>query len=217
MNSWKEFFFLELQKSEIKSLLKKVIYDYDNYIIFPKKDNYFQAFKLTPYDKVRVVILGQDPYHEENQAMGLSFSVSKGCSLPKSLINIFKEYTSDLNYPFPKSGDLSPWARNGVLLLNTVLHVKKSQALSCYYPEYDVLMEDIIKFLNASNNKIVFMLWGKNAAKYEKYINSSFHYIIKSAHPSPLSSYRGFFSSKPFSKTNEFFKNNNLPEIDWKL
>jgi len=215
-DTWTSFFLNEIKKDNIRKLVKQVSFDYENYTIFPPKSNILQAFKLCEYNKVRCVIVGQDPYHEINQANGLAFSTNSS-KLPPSLVNIFKEYCSDLNYEFPSSGDLSKWAKEGVLLINSILSVKQGEAFSCNYKEYQDLFFDIIKFLNKSTNKIVFILWGNSALKCKKYINSNYHKIIYSAHPSPLSCYRGFFGSKPFTKTNEFLISNEIKPIDWKL
>lgn len=215
--TWLSFFLDEIKKKEIKELVHKVSLDYTKDIIYPKKENLLNAFKLTPYNNVKCVIVGQDPYHEENQAMGLSFSVNKDVSIPKSLVNIFKEYNTDLSYKIPNNGDLTSWAKNGVLLINSVLTVKKGKAFSCNYNEYEILFNDVISYLNKKKTPIVFILWGESAKKCIKYIDTSFHLVITSPHPSPLSCYRGFFGSKPFSKTNKFLITTNQDPIDWKL
>ncbi len=149
--------------------------------------------------------------------MGLSFSVNDGVAIPKSLVNIFKEYNSDLGYKIPSSGNLTSWAKNGVLLINSILTVKKGKAFSCNYKEYELLFNNIIEFLNKKETPIVFILWGDSAKKCIKYIDTSFHLVLTSPHPSPLSSYRGFFNSKPFTKTNKFLISTNQNPIDWKL
>lgn len=215
--SWESFFFKQIHIKEIKDLVLKVEADYNNYTIYPPKNNLLNAFKLTPFNKVKCVIVGQDPYHEENQAMGLSFSVNDNVAIPKSLANIFKEYNSDLGYKIPKSGNLTLWAKNGVLLINSILTVKKGKALSCNYKEYELLFNNIIKFLNEKETPIAFILWGDSAKKCAKYINTSFHLVLTSPHPSPLSSYRGFFNSKPFTKANQFLISTNQDPINWKL
>ncbi len=217
MDTWNEFFLSELHKKEIRDLIRKVQKDYKEDIVYPPHNLILNAFKKTSYNDVKVVIVGQDPYHNPKQGMGLSFSVNKDVKLPPSLINIFKEYQDDLNYPSPSSGDLTSWANNGVLLINSILTVKENRPLSCAYKEYEILFNDIIRFLNARKKKMVFILWGGPASKCEKFIDSSYHLVLKAPHPSPLSSYRGFFSSKPFSKANAFLKANNLEEVDWKL
>ena len=215
--TWLSFFLDEIKKKEIKELISKVSLDYKTNIIYPKKEKVLNAFKLTPYNNVKCVIVGQDPYHEENQAMGLSFSVNKDVAIPKSLMNIFKEYNSDLGYKIPNNGDLTSWARRGVLLINSILTVKKGNPLSCNYSGYEILFNDVISYLNKKETPIVFILWGESAKKCIKYIDTSFHLVLTSAHPSPLSCYRGFFNSKPFSKTNKFLISTNQDPIDWKL
>ena len=215
--NWLNFFINEIHKKEIRTLIKKISYDYQNYKIYPPKKDLLKAFQLTTFDKVKVLIIGQDPYHEQNQAMGLAFSVTSNSKIPPSLVNIFKEYHNDLNYDIPKSGDLTKWAKNGVLLLNSVLHVKEGEALSCNYIEYETFLNDVVSYLNLSKKRIVFILWGAKAQKVEKLINKNYHLVLKSRHPSPLASYRGFFGSKPFSKTNTFLKEHGQEVVDWKL
>ncbi len=215
--NWLNFFIEEIHKKEIRTLIKKISYDYQNYKIYPPKKDLLKAFQLTTFDKVKVLIIGQDPYHEQNQAMGLAFSVPSNSKIPPSLVNIFKEYHNDLNYDIPKSGDLTKWAKNGVLLLNSVLHVKEGEALSCNYIEYETFLNDVVSYLNLSKKRIVFILWGAKAQKVEKLINKNYHLVLKSSHPSPLASYRGFFGSKPFSKTNTFLKEHGQEVVDWKL
>lgn len=215
--NWLNFFIEEIHKKEIRTLIKKISYDYQNYKIYPPKKDLLKAFQLTTFDKVKVLIIGQDPYHEQNQAMGLAFSVPSNSKIPPSLVNIFKEYHNDLNYDIPKSGDLTKWAKNGVLLLNSVLHVKEGEALSCNYIEYETFLNDVVSYLNLSKKRIVFILWGAKAQKVEKLINKNYHLVLKSSHPSPLASYRGFFGSKPFSKANIFLKEHGQEVVDWKL
>ena len=215
--NWLNFFIEEIHKKEIRTLIKKISYDYQNYKIYPPKKDLLKAFQLTTFDKVKVLIIGQDPYHEQNQAMGLAFSVTSNSKIPPSLVNIFKEYHNDLNYDIPKSGDLTKWAKNGVLLLNSVLHVKEGEALSCNYIEYETFLNDVVSYLNLSKKRIVFILWGAKAQKVEKLINKNYHLVLKSSHPSPLASYRGFFGSKPFSKANNFLKEHGQEVVDWKL
>lgn len=217
MSTWEQFFFEEIHKPSIRNLVQKTEHDYKTKTIYPRKDKILNAFCLTPYEDVRCVIVGQDPYHNPGQAMGLSFSVPGGIDLPPSLVNIFTEYHNDLGYPLPKSGDLTEWGKNGVLLLNSVLHVRYGQAFSCAYPEYQILFNDVIRFLNKREERMVFILWGSSAQKCRQYIDESYHYVIASPHPSPLSAYRGFFNSHPFSKTNEFLVKHNEKPIDWRL
>ena len=179
--------------------------------------NIFRCFKETPYNKVTAVILGQDPYHEEGQAQGLSFSVPNGVKFPPSLVNIFKELKSDLGYDAPKSGDLLKWAKEGVLLLNTTLTVRKGLANSHKDCGWQWFTDEVIKKLNERETPIVFILWGANARSKKKFINTKKRIIVESAHPSPLSCYNGFWNSKPFSKTNEFLKSVNISQINWNL
>lgn len=217
MDNWNEFFLKELNKKSIKNLVRKIEEDYDNCVVYPAKKDLLNAFKLTKYQDVKAVIVGQDPYHNPQQAMGLSFSIPVGIVNPPSLNNIFKEYQSDLGYSFPSSGDLTKWAQNGVLLINSILTVKNEEAFSCNYKEYKILFEDIINFLNEREQPMVFILWGKPAQACEKYIDANKHLILMAPHPSPLSSYRGFFGSKPMSKANEFLISKGIKPIDWKL
>lgn len=184
---------------------------------YPAYENIFNALKLTPYKDVRVVIMGQDPYHGENEAHGLSFSVQEGVKIPPSLQNIFKELNNDLGIMPPISGDLTKWAKEGVLLLNSVLTVKKDNAASHKNLGWELLTDHIIKILNEKEEPVVFILWGNFARSKKKYITNKKHLIIESTHPSPFSASNGFFGSRPFSRTNEFLKKNNLKEIDWSL
>lgn len=190
---------------------------YDKETIYPPKEYIFNALKLTPYKNVKVVIVGQDPYHGENEAMGLSFSVDKSVKIPPSLKNIYKELYDDLQIPPVNHGDLTKWAKEGVLLLNSVLTVKKDSPASHKNIGWEPLTDYIIKILNAKETPIVFILWGNFAKSKAKLITKNKHLIITSAHPSPFSCRYGFFGSKPFSKTNEFLKKNNLQSIDWRL
>jgi uracil-DNA glycosylase len=211
---WDEFFKEEEKKPYYKELMDKVNLEYENYICYPKYENIFHAFKMTDIDNLKVVILGQDPYHEENQAHGLAFSVL--CKkLPPSLKNIYKEIESDLGVKVNQDGNLDYLASQGVLLLNTLLTVREHEAFSHKGYGWEIFSDDVIKYLNKINRPIVFILWGAPAISKEIYLNNPMHYIIKSPHPSPLSAYRGFFGSKPFSKCNEFLKANNIEEIRW--
>ena len=189
----------------------------NNYIIFPQGNTIFNAFNTTPFDAVKVVILGQDPYHGAGQAHGLSFSVQHGVKLPPSLQNIFKELVDDMGCSFPKSGDLSSWARQGVLLLNALLSVREGEPLSHKNRGWERFTDEVIRSLSAECEHIVFILWGAPAQKKVSLINETKHMILKAPHPSPLSSYRGFFGSKPFSKTNEYLAQHGIEVIDWCL
>lgn len=200
-----------------KKFIKIIDSLYKENICYPKYENIFNAFKLTSYKDTKVVIVGQDPYHGENEAHGLSFSVQKGVKIPPSLQNIFKELKSDLNIDAPNCGDLTKWAKEGVLLLNSVLTVKKDNAASHKNIGWELLTDHVIKLLNLKEEPVVFILWGNFARSKKKFITNKRHLIIESTHPSPFSASNGFFGSKPFSKTNEFLKKNNLSEIDWTL
>ena len=190
---------------------------YNNDIIYPPKNLIFNALKITPFKDVKVVIVGQDPYHGEGEAHGLSFSVQKGIKLPPSLKNIYKELYDDLNIKPSLDGDLSKWAKEGVLLLNATLTVKKDTPNSHSKLGWEAFTDYVIKKLNSKETPVVFILWGNFARSKKKLITNPKHLVIESAHPSPFSARYGFFGSKPFSKTNDFLKKNNIKEIDWKL
>ncbi len=183
--------------------------------IFPKKSHIFECFNKTPFSEVKVIILGQDPYHGEGQANGLSFSVQNKMKIPPSLKNIFKELSSDLKGPPPLNGNLEKWAKQGVLLLNTVLTVEKAQANSHRNKGWEQFTDKIIELLSKEKNHLVFILWGGPAQKKGKSIDTKKHLVLKSTHPSPLSSYRGFFDSKPFSKTNSYLIKNKIGKINF--
>ena len=209
---WLDFINDEKKKDYYKILKEKVDYEYSHYLCHPDYKKIFHAFSVTKFNDVKVVILGQDPYHEVNQAHGLAFSVL--CEkLPPSLVNIYKEMENDLGVKINQDGNLDYLAKQGVLLLNTTLTVRNGLAFSHKDFGWDIFTDNVIKKLNEENRPIVFILWGSPAQKKEKLLNNPHHLIIKSAHPSPLSAYRGFFGSKPFSKTNEFLKQNGLEEI----
>lgn len=214
---WNDFFSEIKGKEYCKKLKVFLDEEYKNKTIFPKRENMFKAFEETPLNKVKVVILGQDPYHEVNQAMGLAFSVKNGVSLPPSLQNIYKEIGNEYGQNLMnKSGDLTYLAKQGVLLLNPILSVEEGRALSHKCIEYDLFFEDIMKCLDKNINPIVFLLWGNNAKSYKKYIKNPNHLVLESVHPSPLSANRGgWFNNNHFRKANEFLKNHNIKEIDW--
>ena len=216
-NDWDEKLSVIWNSPGFSSFLTMIENEYQIKTVYPEKENIFNALKMTPYEKVKVVIVGQDPYHGEGEAHGLSFSVQKGIKIPPSLTNIFKELKSDLNIDAPSCGDLTKWAEEGVLLLNAVLTVKKDRAASHKKIGWEKLTDYIIKLLNEKEEPVVFILWGNFAKEKSVYITNKHHLIISSPHPSPFSASYGFFGSKPFSKTNEFLKANNLKEIDWKL
>lgn len=216
-NDWDEKLKNIWDSLEFKEFYKKVMHEYELKEIYPPKDYIFNALRLTSYKDTKVVIVGQDPYHGEGEAHGLSFSVQKGVKIPPSLKNIYKELYSDLGIVPEDNGDLSNWAKQGVLLLNSVLTVEKDKAASHRNIGWDALTDYIIKLLNLKEEPIVFILWGNFAKKKAKLITNPKHLIITSAHPSPLSASRGFFGSKPFSKVNNFLVNNKLKPIDWKV
>jgi uracil-DNA glycosylase len=196
---------------KINKLLEQ---EYSNKIIFPKSEEIFKALELCSYEHTKVVILGQDPYHGDNEANGLAFSVKEEVKMPPSLKNIFKELESDIGIKRSKS-DLSDWAKQGVLLLNTVLTVEKDKPLSHRGIGWEEFTDCVIKKLANKKEPIVFILWGNNAKQKKHLINSNIHMIIESTHPSPFSAHNGFFNSKPFSRTNTFLRNNNKEEIKW--
>ena len=216
-NDWDEELKIIWESPNFNKFYNNIIKLYDKEIIYPTKNNIFNALKLTSYNDVKVVIVGQDPYHGEGEAHGLSFSVQNGIKLPPSLKNIYKELENDLGIIPAKSGDLTKWAKQGVLLLNSVLTVKKDIPASHKNIGWEPLTDYIIKKLNNKKEPVVFILWGNFAKSKKKFITNKKHLVIESAHPSPFSANYGFFGSRPFSRTNKFLKKNNLQEIDWKL
>ncbi|WP_025725472.1 uracil-DNA glycosylase [Acholeplasma granularum] len=213
---WTTWISKESKKPYFKNLMDTLENEIQTKTIYPKKDNWFFAFEVFTTNELKVVILGQDPYHSPNQAHGLSFSTLNE-KLPPSLKNIFKELYNDLNISNSNQGDLTSWAKQGVLLLNTILTVEQGKPLSHKNLGWEIFTLEIIKQINLLNQPIVFILWGNQARSYKKYLNNPKHLYIESAHPSPLSAYNGFFGSKPFSKTNDFLKNQGVKPIDWKL
>ena len=216
-NTWDNLLTEEVKKDYFKELIEYVNNEYKTKTIYPKKTEVFNAFKYTDYKDVKVVILGQDPYHGPNQAEGLSFSVSNEVIKPPSLKNIFKELESDLKIPFPEHNSLKPWAKEGVLLLNAVLTVEEHKPASHSNKGWETFTDEIIKLINKKDEPVVFILWGNYAREKKKYITNPIHYIIESPHPSPFSARNGFFGSKPFSKTNDFLKRQGIKEINWKV
>lgn len=215
--SWLEKLGDEFEKpyiTELRSFLKD---EQANHKIYPPNDEIFSAFWSTPFSNVRVVILGQDPYHGPGEAHGMSFSVKKGIRVPPSLRNIYKELKADLDIDPPKHGYLMDWAKQGVLLINTVLTVRHKSANSHKDKGWENLTARAIKEVSDNRENVVFILWGSKAKKKMTLIDTNKHHIITSAHPSPLSARYGFHGSKPFSKTNEFFRSIGQPEIDWSL
>jgi uracil-DNA glycosylase len=216
-NDWKNYLESEFQKDYYIKLKKFLVSEYNSKIVYPGMYDIFNALHYTPYSKVKVVILGQDPYHGPNQAHGLSFSVNPGVKAPPSLINMYKELQSDLGCYIPNNGYLKKWADQGVLLLNTVLTVRAGEANSHKNKGWEEFTTKIIQVLNEKETPIVFILWGNNAISKASLITNPMHFIIKSVHPSPLSASRGFFGSKPFSKTNNFLISTNQTPIDWQI
>ncbi len=216
-NDWNNYIGNEFEKDYYLKLRKNLSQEYKTKTIYPDMYNIFNALHYTAFDDVKVVILGQDPYHGPNQAHGLSFSVNPGVRTPPSLLNIYKELKDDIGCYIPNNGYLKKWADQGVLLLNTVLTVRAGEANSHKNIGWQIFTDNIIKVLNTREKPIVFILWGNNAIRKEELITNPKHHIIKSVHPSPLSASRGFFGSKPFSKTNEFLKNDNETPIDWQI
>lgn len=216
-NDWDQKLELIWNSEGFKKFYKIIENEYNTKTIFPPKDYIFNALKLTPYSNTKVVIVGQDPYHGEGEAHGLSFSVQEGIKIPPSLQNIYKELQDDLNIPIASKGDLTKWGKEGVLMLNAVLTVEKDKPASHRNKGWELLTDYIIKVLNQKEEPVVFILWGNFAKEKTKFITNSNHYIITSPHPSPFSARSGFFGSKPFSKTNNYLKSKNIKEIDWNI
>lgn len=216
-NKWDEVLKDEFEKEYFINLIEFVDNEYNTKTIYPPKENMFQAFKQTDYDNLKVVILGQDPYHGPKQAEGLSFSVSDDVIKPPSLKNIFKELESDLEIQFPEHNSLKPWADQGVLLLNAVLTVEEHKPASHKGRGWEQFTDNVIKKINEKKEPVVFILWGNYAKEKRKLITNEIHYVIESPHPSPFSARTGFFGSKPFSRTNEFLKSKNIIEINWNI
>lgn len=216
-NDWDEIIGSEFEKPYYLKLREFLIEEYRTHDIYPGMRDIFNALKFTPYQSVKAVILGQDPYHEPGQAHGLSFSVREGTALPPSLKNIYKELESDTGIPASKSGDLTPWAKRGVLLLNTVLTVRRGQANSHKGMGWEIFTDEVIKALNLRKKPVAFILWGAGARSKKVLITNPIHGIFESAHPSPLSAYNGFFGSHVFSRVNKFLLENEIPPIDWRV
>jgi len=216
-NDWKIYLESEFQKDYYIKLRKFLVNEYNSNVVYPKMYDLFNALHFTPYENVKVVILGQDPYHGPNQAHGLSFSVNPGVKAPPSLVNIYKELNTDLGCHIPNNGYLKKWADQGVLLLNTVLTVRAGEANSHRNKGWEEFTTKVIEVLNDKDTPIVFILWGNNAISKTSLITNPNHHIIKSVHPSPLSASRGFFGSKPFSQTNNFLISTNQTPIDWQI
>lgn len=216
-NDWDELLTEEFDKPYYQNLRKFLDNEYKTHVVYPLPQYIYAALKLTPYKDTKVVILGQDPYHEPNQAHGLAFSVSPTSQIPPSLINIYKEMHDDVGTYIPNNGYLLSWAKQGVLLLNAVLTVEAHKANSHANKGWETLTDTIISKLNEKEEPVVFILWGRNARNKKALITNPKHLVLESAHPSPLSAYNGFFGSKPFSKTNQFLIQNNMSPINWQI
>lgn len=216
-NDWQQPLEVEFKKPYYKDLYKKVLEEYRSRQIFPNPDDIFNAFHLTPLKDVKVVILGQDPYHNDGQAHGLCFSVKPDVEVPPSLVNIYKELQDDLGCRIPNNGYLVKWAKQGVLMLNTVLTVRAHQANSHRGIGWEQFTDAVIRAVDAQDRPIVFLLWGRPAQMKKSMLHNPKHLILEAPHPSPLSAYRGFFGCKHFSQTNAFLEKNGLAPIDWQI
>lgn len=216
-NEWDQLLESEFEKPYYKDLWKYLDEEYKNHTVFPPMEQLFSALNYTNYNDVKAVILGQDPYHGPNQSHGLAFSVKPGVRIPPSLRNMYKELNSDLGCYIPNNGYLEKWAQEGVLLLNTSFTVRGGEANSHRKIGWQIFTDNIIQLLNERPDPVVFILWGNNAIKKQELITNPHHHIIKSFHPSPLSASRGFFGSKPFSRTNEFLISVGKEPIDWQI
>ncbi len=216
-NDWLEALRPEFKKPYYRKLYERVMEEYRNYQVFPQADDIFNAFHLTPLSNVKVVILGQDPYHGEGQAHGLCFSVKPDVAIPPSLVNIYQELRDDVGCEIPNHGSLEKWARQGVLLLNTVLTVRAHQAFSHRGIGWEEFTDAAIRILNQQDRPMVFILWGRPAQMKKAMLNNPRHLILEAPHPSPLSAYRGFFGSRPFSQTNAFLIQHGERPIDWQI
>ncbi len=217
VNGWKRIIDEEKEKEYFQELKKFLLDEYSKYKVYPRKGEIFKALELTDFKDVKVVILGQDPYHQPFQAHGLCFSVNKGVRVPPSLVNIYKEIVSDVGGKIPSHGNLTKWAKEGVLLLNTIMSVRDSSPMSHSNKGWEVFTDRLIKELNDDNNSKVFMLWGAPSRKKKALITNPNHLVLEASHPSPLSVYNGFFGCKHFSKANEFLKSKNREVIDWQI
>ena len=216
-NDWDKVLDSVWKSNGFNKFMSNVKKEYETHTCYPAFENIFNALKNTSYKDTKIVILGQDPYHGEGEAHGLSFSVQKGIKLPPSLQNIYKELYDDLGIVPSECGDLTPWTKEGVLLLNSVLRVRKDEPASHKDLGWQLLTDHIIKLLNLKEEPVVFILWGNFAREKKKYITNPKHLVIESTHPSPFSARNGFFGSKPFSKANNFLKKNNIKEVNFKL
>ena len=216
-NDWDEKIGQEFKKEYYLNLRRFLKEEYASHTVFPDMYELFSALKATPFSKVKVVILGQDPYHEPGQAHGMAFSVKPGVQIPPSLLNMYKELNAEFGYSIPKTGYLMKWAEQGVLLLNTVLTVRSGEANSHHGKGWENFTDEIIRQLNMRHDGVVFMLWGNNARRKKELITNSQHYVLEAAHPSPLSASRGFMGCGHFKKANEFLISNLKSPIDWQI
>ncbi|HHT7188164.1 TPA: uracil-DNA glycosylase [Bacillus cereus] len=216
-NDWGPLLAPEFEKEYYQSLADFLKEEYEAHVIYPKKEDIFNALQYTSYENTKVVILGQDPYHGPDQAHGLSFSVQPGIKTPPSLLNMYKELRDEYGYEIPNNGYLVKWAEQGVLLLNTVLTVRQGEANSHKGKGWEHFTDCVIELLNEREKPVIFILWGRHAQAKEKLITNTNHHIIESVHPSPLSARRGFFGSKPYSKVNTILANMGEREIDWEI
>lgn len=215
--SWKQLLHKEFQSPYFAELKSFLVEEKKKNIVYPPGKQIFSAFNFTPFDKIKVVIIGQDPYHGKGQANGLCFSVADGVSKPPSLVNIFKELNADLGIKIPESGNLEAWAKQGVMLLNATLTVRANQAGSHQNRGWESFTDTVIRALSDNKEGLVFILWGAFAQAKEKLINTGKHHVLKAAHPSPFSAYSGFFGCRHFSKTNEILKEMGKEEINWEI
>ncbi len=216
-NRWDEILADEFKKDYYLNLREFLKQEYGRYTVYPPMNDIFNSLRYADYDNIKVVIIGQDPYHEPNQAHGLAFSVKKGCPIPPSLKNIYAELEADLGIPPCPHGELTEWAKQGVLLLNNALTVRRGQANSHRGKGWEYLTDRIIQCVNEKSDPVVYLLWGANAREKTKIINNPRHLILTAAHPSPLSAYNGFFGCRHFSKTNKFLEDNGVEPVDWRL
>lgn len=216
-NDWQEILQDEFEKDYYKDLRKLLIEEYKHYEIFPKAENIFNAFHYTAYKDLKVLILGQDPYHNIGQAHGLAFSVKEGVKIPPSLQNIYKELNSDLGLPIANTGYLKSWADEGIMLLNTTLTVRAHQPMSHAKIGWEIFTNAVIEKISEKKEPVVYILWGNHAKARKKFINNENHLIIEGVHPSPLSANKGFFGSRPFSRANEFLRERGVTPPSWKV
>ncbi|AAU15185.1 MULTISPECIES: uracil-DNA glycosylase [Bacillus] len=216
-NDWGPLLAPEFEKEYYRKLADFLKEEYSTHVVYPKKEDIFNALEYTSYENTKVVILGQDPYHGPNQAHGLSFSVQPGIKTPPSLLNMYKELRDEYGYDIPNNGYLVKWAEQGVLLLNTVLTVRQGEANSHKGKGWEHFTDRVIELLNEREKPVIFILWGRHAQAKKKLITNTKHHIIESVHPSPLSARRGFFGSKPYSKVNTILANMGEREIDWEI